>query len=182
MTSEFTFLPAGAELLADSELLESTIKKLAKAINEDFWGKSPLFLCVMNGALVFAGKLLTHINQCSLTVDYAHVSRYGDGTEPGDLSFYARPQAYSMQDTDVLIIDDILDKGVTLKFLQEHCESRGARSVKTVALVKRKRPEREVVHQADYVGLELPNKFVFGYGMDYQGFYRNLPGIYTLAD
>ncbi|MEX0731119.1 MAG: hypoxanthine-guanine phosphoribosyltransferase [Aquisalimonadaceae bacterium] len=169
-----------ADLIHDEAEVEAAIGRLADEITRDFEQRMPLLLCVMVGGLVAAGRLLPRLG-FPLEVDYLHATRYRGETSGGELVWLARPRT-SLAGRSVLIIDDILDEGHTLQGILDDCLARGAREVKTAVLV-RKRHDRCVPGiQAEYVGLEVDDRYVFGAGMDYKGFLRNAPGIYAARE
>ena len=133
----------------------------------------------MNGAVVFAGQLLTKLN-FYLQVDYIHTSRFKGEMEGGDLEWVAVPRT-SLEGRTVVIVEDILDSGITLTSIIDYCREKGAKEVYTVVLVDKDHP-RDVngVEKADFTCLWVEDKFLLGFGLDYQGFFRNLPGIYAV--
>jgi hypoxanthine phosphoribosyltransferase len=112
-------------------------------------------------------------------IDYIHVSRYQGATRGSNLQWIKLP-SLSLEGRTVLIIDDILDEGLTLQAIVEHCFEKGAREVRTAVLVEKQLSSRPGLARADFTGLLVPNRYVFGYGMDYQGQLRNVPGIYAV--
>jgi hypoxanthine phosphoribosyltransferase len=152
---------------------------MAAAITASIGKKNPMVFCVMNGGLFVTGQLLTRLS-FPLEVGYLHATRYGRETTGGDRDWKALFQA-DVEGRTVLLVDDILDEGVTLLALVDACRSRGAKKVLTAVLVN-KQHERKVMpgYCADFTGLELPDRFVFGYGLDYDGMWRNAPGIYAV--
>ena len=169
---------ASAELLYDKATVEQAITRLGAAISDELQHTTPLLLPVMIGGLVLAGKLLPQLG-FPLRVDYAQAARY-HGTAGGRLRWLKRP-AGPLKDQTVLLIDDILDQGVTLAALIDYCRASGARRVCTAVLAEKQRQRREGLPKADFSGLAVPDRYVFGYGMDYHGFHRNLDGIYALG-
>lgn len=171
------------ERLHGPEEVESAIRAMADSINGDLARIAPhetvLVLCVLTGAVVFTGHLLPHLH-FPLELDCLRVSRYGAETSGGELHWFARPQQ-SLRGRIVLLLDDILDEGHTLKAIQEYCAREGAARVLTAVLVRKQRI-RPVEVPLDYLGLEVPDRFVFGYGMDAGGLGRNAPGIYALKE
>lgn len=167
-----------ADCLADRATIEAAIDRLAVAITDRIGKKKPMVFCVMNGGLIFCGQLLTKL-LFPLEVSYLHATRYGHETVGGDLEWRALFQA-DVEGRTVLLVDDILDEGVTLKALVDECQRRGARQVLTAVLVE-KQHSRKILpgYCADFTGLELPDRFLFGYGLDYEDMWRNAPGIYA---
>jgi hypoxanthine phosphoribosyltransferase len=170
---------ARAELLHDRVAIGQAIRRLGAEIGRDFAGQRPVYLTVLNGGLVFAGHLALEIG-IDLEFDTAHLARY-QGTFGGELMWLKMPRA-ELRGKPVLIVDDILDEGRTLAALRHHCETAGATRV-AIAVLARKRHDRAVPGlRADYVGLEVPDRYVFGFGMDYFDQGRNLPAIYALPE
>ncbi len=169
-----------SEVIHEPATVTAAIERLADTVSADYRSRNPLVLSIMIGGLVFSGRLLSRID-IPLTVDYLHASRYRGETSGGEaLHWLARPSS-PLAGRSVLILDDILDEGHTLRGIVDFCRAQGAADVATAVLVK-KRHDRcvEGVH-ADYVGLEVPDRYVFGAGMDYKDYLRNLPGIHALA-
>lgn len=182
---------ARAELIHDRAALEQAIAAMAVRIGNDYapsvqvpdrsTGSRPVFLTVMHGGLPFAGQLALELGArgLDLELDYLHASRYRGATSGGELVWKHRP-ATPLRDRSVLLVDDIVDEGHTLAAVRDWCFAEGAREVRIAALAV-KRHERCVPGlRADYAGVEVPDRYVFGYGMDYHEQGRNLPGIYAL--
>jgi hypoxanthine phosphoribosyltransferase len=169
---------ANADLLFDRAALESAIAGMGRDIDAALDGERAVFLTVMNGALVFAGQLALAI-RTDLEFDYVHATRYRGATEGHELHWLREP-AVPLQGRTVLLADDILDEGHTLKAVRDDCLRRGAKRV-LIATLCRKRHDRVAGGIAsDFNGVELPDRYVFGYGMDYHEQGRNLPAIYAL--
>jgi hypoxanthine phosphoribosyltransferase len=168
-----------ADLLVGEGEVIAAIERLAREMTARLAGKKPIMLCVMNGALIFAGQLLTKL-VFPLEVEYVHATRYGSDTEGGSLDWIVRP-ARDLEGRTVVLLDDILDEGVTLAAIAEYCERAGAAEVLMAVLVD-KRHNRKVKpdYRADFTGMETADRFLFGYGLDYKGFWRNAPGIYAV--
>ena len=168
-----------ADCLYHEAEVEAAIERMAVVINSELAERNPVVFCVMNGGLIFSGKLLPKLNY-TLELSYLHATRYRSETSGGELFWKAKPEI-SFMDRDVLIIDDILDEGHTLGAIIDFCRHAGARAVHTAVLidkdhVRKARPDLK----ADYVGLPCIDRFIFGYGMDYKGYWRNAPGIYAV--
>lgn len=168
-----------ADQLYSSDQVESAIERLSGEITAALQDSLPLVLCVMNGGLIFSGQLLTRLH-FPLEVSYVHVTRYGDETSGGRLHWQTPPPR-NLTGRTVLLVDDILDEGITLENIATTCRELGARQVLRVVLVD-KRHDRKLApdHRADFTGLDIPDRFVFGYGLDYKGFWRNANGIYAV--
>ncbi|WP_312255336.1 hypoxanthine-guanine phosphoribosyltransferase [Stutzerimonas nitrititolerans] len=170
---------AEADCLHPEAEVEAAIDAVASQINAQLAERNPVVFCVMNGGLIFAGKLAPKLN-FPLELSYLHATRYCNQTSGGELFWKAKPEI-SFIDRDVLIIDDILDEGHTLGAIIDFCRHAGAAAVHTAVLIdkdhqRKARPD----FKADYVGLTCVDRYVFGYGMDYKGYWRNAPGIYAV--
>ena len=160
--------------------VESAIEKMAAAIADRLANKNPLVLCVMTGALIPMGKLLTHLD-FPLQIDYIHATRYGNETSGNnEMKWISQPHS-ELNGRVVLIVDDILDEGLTLDAIVRECEKMGASEVYSAVLVE-KEHDRNIGVSADFVGLCVEDRYVFGYGMDYKGYLRNVPGIYAVKN
>jgi hypoxanthine phosphoribosyltransferase len=168
---------AEADLLYPGPAVEAALDRMAGRIAEGLGGSDPLVLCVLSGAVVAVGKLLPRLD-FPLTLDCLHATRYRDTTHGGELDWRVRPRV-PLAGRTVLVVDDILDEGLTLAAILGYCRAQGAREVRTAVLVDKRR-ERQVEVTPDFVGLTVPNRYVFGYGMDYHGYWRNAPGIYAV--
>ncbi len=168
-----------AECLWSQQQVEQALDQLASDLSERLEETHPLLLTVMNGAVVPMGYLLTRLH-FPMQIDYVHATRYGRALTGGALEWIARPRI-ALQDRTVVLVDDIHDEGGTLKALQEWAFQQGAKEVITVTLVT-KLHDRKMAPPSDYNALTVPDRYVFGFGMDYKGYLRNMPGIYALAD
>ncbi|HVX03498.1 MAG TPA: hypoxanthine-guanine phosphoribosyltransferase [Rhodanobacteraceae bacterium] len=169
-----------AERLHDHAALEAAIARIGAAITHALDGERAVFLTVMNGGMFFAAPLALAIG-CDLEFDYVHATRYGDATVGQEIQWRRRPQARLAQRT-VILADDILDEGHTLAALRDYCIAEGAKRVLIAVLCEKRHDRRVPGLQADFVGVELPDRYVFGYGLDYFGQGRNLPAIYALPE
>lgn len=177
-----------AELIHDRTTIEAAIAGMAARIAADYAGDRPagdrpIFLTVMHGALPFAGQLALDIGAHGLDLefDYLHATRYRGATSGGELAWKHRP-ATSLRDRRVLLVDDIVDEGHTLDAVRAWCLEQGARDVRIAAMVVKRHDRCVAGLCADYAGLDVPDRYVFGYGMDYHEQGRNLPAIYALRD
>ena len=170
---------ATAELIYPAEAVEEAVSRVAKEITEKIADTHPLFLCVMSGGVPFAGRLMTQLN-FPLDFDYLHVTRYGQDTSGGAVSWYSGPRT-SVAGRTVLIVDDILDKGVTLAAIVERMMQLRAQACYTVVATEKLNGKIKPI-KADFVALTVPDKFVFGFGMDVSGAWRNLPAIYAVKE
>lgn len=176
--------PADARrILAEAELVHSAvavaqaIDRLAAEITTRLEDADPLVLTVMNGAVVFAGQLLPKL-AFPLACDYVHATRYGQAIVGGQVSWVSEPRT-PVRGRTVLLLDDILDEGITLAAIRARLLAEGA-AMCLVAVLTEKELGRAKPIRPDFVGLRLPNRYVFGCGMDVDGAWRNLPAIYAL--
>lgn len=170
---------AEADCIYTDAQLESAIDQVAAKINADLADANPVVFCVMNGGLIFSGKLASKLN-FPLELSYLHATRYRNQTSGGELFWKAKPEI-SFIDREILIIDDILDEGNTLAAVIDFCMHAGAKKVHTAVLIdkihnRKARPD----FKANYVGLECEDRYIFGYGMDYKGYWRNAAGIFAV--
>lgn len=166
-----------ADLIHSSDVVEAAIARLSNEIAQKLENTVPVVICVMGGGVVFAGQLLTQL-KFPLELDYVHASRYQTGIVGKTLHWQSLPKL-DLTNRTVLLVDDILDEGVTLKAIQEKCFELGAAQVFSAVLVEKTLDHAKPI-AADFVGLEVPNRYVFGYGMDAYGWWRNLPAIYAM--
>ncbi len=167
-----------AELIHERAVLEAAIARIGREVDLALDGDAAVFVPIMQGGLVFAGQLATAI-KAPLEFDYAHATRYRGATEGGQLDWIRRPQL-PLDAREVLLVDDILDEGHTLKAIRDDCLDRGARRVLIAVLCDKRHDRRVPDLVADFIGVEVPDRYVFGYGMDYHEQGRNLPAIYAL--
>lgn len=169
-------LPRSDEIISAAEI-QSVLERLAREISARLGNRNPLVITVMNGGLVFAGQLLPKL-AFPLECSYVHVRRYGQGTSGGELVWIAGPDE-SVQGRTVLLLDDILDEGRTLAAICARLAELGAIEVLTAAFALKERGIPPAI-AADFVGVRVPDRFVFGFGMDVAGGWRNLPSIRAL--
>ena len=167
-----------ADCLFAEPQVEAALDNMAIAIRQQLADTNPVMVCLMNGGVVPFGKLLTRL-PFPLQVDYVHATRYGARLKGGELEWIAGPFV-AARDRTVLLVDDILDEGTTLAAIEARYRADGAKRVYKAVLTRKDRP-RKVAIDVDFVGLEIPDRYVFGYGMDYKGYLRNAPGIYAVA-
>ena len=168
---------AEAERLYTAEQVEAALDQLAAAISAKLSATNPLVLCVMTGGMVPMGMLLPRLD-FPLHIDYIHATRYRGDTSGGHVQWLARPTT-SLKDRTVLLVDDILDEGITLKAIRDECRNAGAHEVHTAVLVN-KLHSRKNGMEATFIGLDVEDRYVFGYGMDYKDYLRNANGIFAV--
>lgn len=179
MLEEINHVKSTADLLHDKQEVDAAIDSMANKINLLLADRNPVYLCVMNGGMVIGGELLTRLS-IPLTVDAINASRYQNQTSGSTIEWVLKPRT-PLQGRTVLIVDDILDEGITLEAIYQYCLDQGATSVYSAVLVDKILDHEKPVH-ADFVGLTVENRYLFGYGMDYKGYLRNMPGIYACQD
>lgn len=167
-----------AECIVSESQVQQALDTLAQAVNKDYAHTQPLLITVMNGGaytLVELSKRLT----IPVQWDYLHATRYMEKTEGRDVVWKALP-SQNLQGRDIIVIDDILDEGETLHSIQQTLLKHNPKSLKLLVLTQKKHQRLAKPIQADYVGLEIPDAFVFGCGLDYQGYFRNLNALYAV--
>lgn len=178
-SEEASAVLSDADLLYPAAEVEAAITRMAQEITGRLKDENPIAICIMNGGLIFAGQLLTRL-VFPLEVDYIHATRYGHETSGAGLKWIVKPQL-GLQGRTVLLLDDILDEGITLAAIADYCRQQGAKEVHMAVLVE-KIHLRKVTPgmRADFSGVEIGDRFLFGYGLDYKGYWRNAPGIYAV--
>jgi hypoxanthine phosphoribosyltransferase len=170
---------AGAEIIHSAETVDLAVKRVAAQITEKLENGNPLVLCVMTGGVPFAGALMMQL-RFPLDFDYIHATRYGQETSGGELSWRSLPKT-PVEGRTVLIVDDILDEGFTLESIVARLRELGAEACYTAVAVDKQNGKKKPL-QADFVALNAPDRFVFGFGMDVSGKWRNLPAIYAVKE
>ena len=168
-----------ADLLHSPQAVDAALDKLAAELKAEVGDSNPLLLCIMTGGIVPAGLLLPRLD-FPLQVDYLHASRYRGKTHGGELNWIVKPSS-SLRGRVVVLIDDIHDEGLTLASIRHECKGAGASKVYSAVLIN-KIHDRKNNTSADFVGLDVEDRYVFGCGMDYKGYWRNAPGIYAVKE
>jgi hypoxanthine phosphoribosyltransferase len=179
MLAEITRIAREADLLHSEATVTSAVERLAARIGSLIETRNPLVLCVMNGGLLFTGWLLARW-RFPLQLDYVHATRYRGNTSGDDLRWLARP-TLAVRGRVVLLVDDIFDEGITLTQVAEDCARQGAAEVYRAVLVQKQRAPAPQAKLPDFIGLEVEDRYVFGCGMDYKHYLRNLPAIYAVS-
>lgn len=160
--------------------IASALDVMAAQISAKIAGLNPLVLCVMNGGIVITGHLAPRLH-FPLQMDYVHATRYREQLTGADLHWRVTP-ATSLKDRVVLVLDDIFDEGETLSAIKDWCKNEGAAEVYTAVLVDKKHTRKTAtLKQADFTALQADDYYLFGYGMDYKGYWRNAPGIFAVV-
>jgi hypoxanthine phosphoribosyltransferase len=178
--AEIDTLRRTAECLYSEQEVEEAIREMAGQITRALADANPLLLCVMNGGLVLSGRIAPLLD-FPLQIDYLHATRYRGETRGAELNWLSYPRE-QLSGRPVLVVDDILDEGNTLKAVADYCLEQGATQVYSAVLVQKRHTRRIKGAAADCVGLEVDDKFIFGYGLDYKGYLRNAPGIFAIPD
>lgn len=165
-----------SDQLYDRSAIESAFDTMAVAVTQSMEHDNPIVVCVLNGGVLPFSALMLRLN-FPLEMDYVHATRYAGQLSGSDIQWVAEPRMNPTGRT-VLLVDDILDEGNTLQTLVEYYQGAGAARVMSAVLVVKDRP-RSIDLEPDFKGLSVPDRYVFGYGMDYKGYLRNLPGIYA---
>jgi hypoxanthine phosphoribosyltransferase len=166
------------EILVQPDELAHRVRELGREISRDYSGRDLLLIGVLKGAVFFLADLMRHI-EVPCEVDFMAVSSYGSSTDTSGVVRILKDLDAPLEGRDVLIVEDIVDSGLTLQYLMRTLQTRGPSSLEVCALLTK--PERRLVEMpARYVGFEIPDKFAIGYGLDYAERYRNLPYVATL--
>ena len=166
-----------ADEICSAECVAAEVARIASEVSARLAGRTPLVLAVMRGSVVFAGQLLPLL-RFPLQFDYLDVTRYGTATVGGEISWKVSPGT-AVSGRSVLVVDDILDEGHTLSAIRQKLTEAGANEVQ-IAVFSEKDTGRTKPIRPDYIGITVPNRYVFGFGMDVHGAWRNLPAIYAL--
>jgi hypoxanthine phosphoribosyltransferase len=166
-------------VLVDKPKLAARVGALARAIDDWYPDSTPILVGVLNGASVFMTELMQEMS-IPVTVDFMAVSSYGSSTESSGVVQILKDLSTSIEGKDVLVVEDIVDSGLTLQYLLDVLARRNPRTIRVVALLRKVKPGTIDV-PVDLVGFEIPDEFVIGYGLDYAGRYRNLPYIGVLS-
>lgn len=163
------------QILLTQQQLQDKVNELGEQISKDYAGRTPLVICVLKGAIMFMSDLIKRID-VPIEIDFMAVSSYGNSTKSSGVVKIMKDLDLSVEGRDVLIVEDVIDSGLTLSYLIDVLERRNALSVSVVTMLDK--PERRAVElEVEYKGFVLPDEFVVGYGLDYAEKYRNLPYI-----
>lgn len=169
-----------ADLLLNSDQVQDILDLIAKKLKDEFSEKMPLFLVLMKGGYFFASELLKRLD-FPLELDYLEASRYGKNTTGACLTWLHKP-ATSFENRHIILLDDVFDEGITLEAVYNYLQKQNIASIKTLVLIEKQVENRRTNFLPDLAGASLPNRFLFGCGMDISGYWRNLPQIYAMAD
>jgi len=166
------------EVLLNSKTIQKRVRELGAQITRDYQGKTPHLIGILKGASIFHADLVRSID-LGVSFDFIAVGSYGTATKSSGEVRILKDLDESLEGKDVLLVEDILDTGLTLHYLLQNLESRGPKSLKVVSLLN-KPSRREIEVPVDYIGFDIPDQFVIGYGLDFNQRYRNLPDICIL--
>lgn len=178
--AELNAIRADADELYGPAQVGAALDRMAQEITRAVGDSLPVVLCVLTGGIIPTGHLLTRL-AFPLETDYLHATRYRGETTGKEVRWVSEP-GISLAGRTVLVVDDILDEGNTLVDIVRFCREAGAEVVYTAVLVQKRHDRRNPNARADFVGLEVEDRYVFGFGMDYKGYLRNLNGIYALGE
>jgi len=160
--------------------IEEAVQRLASRMEKDFENKEIIFVCLLKGSFIFTSDLVRHIKNPSI-IDFMRVSSYGKGTQSKGAITITKDLEEDIQGKNVILVEDIIDSGLTLKYIRDMLMAKEPKSLKICALVD-KRARRVVEVEGDYVGFTIEDGFIVGYGIDYAERYRNLPDIYVIEE
>ena len=167
------------EVLLSREKIAHRVAELAEEISRDYQGQPLLLICVLKGAVIFLSDLMREL-KIPVEIDFMAVSSYGADTSSSGVVRILKDLEQSIQEKDILVVEDIVDTGLTLNYLRENLISRQPRSLKVVTLLD-KPSRRKVAFDPDYCGFAIPDRFVVGYGLDFDEQYRNLPDLCVVS-
>ena len=176
--AQYTQVLERAEIVWSEADVDAAYGRLAREISSVLGASSPLIIPVMMGGMVPASRILSQLD-FPVEIDYAHATRYRGDVRGRTLEWIAHPSS-DFKGRSVLIVDDILDEGITLAAIVAHCRELGAREIYCAVLVDKRIGRPRTLARADFTGLEVDDRYVFGCGMDYRGYFRNLPAIHAL--
>ena len=163
-------------VLINEERLQNRIKEIARQIENDYKNEEIVLICILKGAVYFAVDLSKNIKNNVVTMDFMKVSSYGNNFETSGNVEFIMDISEDIKGKNVIVVEDIIDSGYTLNFIKKHLSKKNPKSLKLCVLLDKKE-RREIAVNVDYTGFEIENKFVVGYGLDYEQQYRNLPYI-----
>ncbi|MFN3234724.1 MAG: hypoxanthine-guanine phosphoribosyltransferase [Gammaproteobacteria bacterium] len=178
---EVKTMQLNATCLYSETEINIALDRMAQEITKEIKDQNPIVLCVMMGGIIPTANLVTRLN-FPVQIDYVHATRYRGEKEGKDLQWLVKPRL-PLKDRVVLVVEDVLDGGTTLAEIVRYCKEQGAKAVYTaVAVDKIRKREPGALEKADFTGVETDDVFLIGYGMDYQEYFRNIPGVYAVAE
>ena len=177
-SAQYALVLENADLVWSAADVDAAYTKLAREISGVLRASSPLIIPVMMGGMVPASRIVSQL-EFPVEIDYVHATRYRGDVRGRTLEWIAHPSS-DFKGRSVLVVDDVLDEGITLAAIIGHCRELGAREIYCAVLVDKRIERPRAFARADFTGLEVDDRYVFGCGMDYRGYFRNLPAIYAL--
>lgn len=179
--TELTAMQAKAKCLHDMNDINIALDRMATEITNELKDLQPIVMTVLNGSIIPVGHLVTRLN-FPLELDYMHVTRYQGKMHASQLHWLAEPRS-DLKGRAILIVEDVLDAGTTLAEIIKYCEAEGAAKIYTAVVVDKQHTRAEGgLLKADFTGLVVEDLFLIGFGLDYEGYFRNLPGIYAVME
>mgnify|MGYP003646143212 CR=1 FL=1 len=169
-----------SDLIFSASQIQTAVENMGLELETRIRDKDAIFICVMNGGIIITSDLLRSID-CDVRLDYLQVARYRDKTVGGSLHWLKEPQL-SLENQTVVLVDDIYDEGYTMEELVSYCKRHGAKEVITAVLLLKRKSTPQVDLKPDIFGLEVNDRYVYGYGMDYKGYLRNVSAIYAISE
>lgn len=166
------------ELVLAAEQIQARVRELAAQLSTELTGKRPLLVGILNGAFIFLSDLVRHLT-VPVQIDFIRLASYGDSDTSSGKITMTKDLELPLEGRDVIVVEDIVDTGLTLRWLVDQLRSRGPASVKVCALID-KQERREIEVEVDYVGFKVPDGFLVGYGLDFNEDWRHLPAVYAL--
>ena len=169
-----------SDLIFSASQIKAAVEAMGLELESKIKDKNAIIVCVMNGGITLTADLSRSMD-CDVRFDYIQVARYRDKTVGGSLHWLKEPQL-PLEDQTVVIVDDIYDEGYTMEELVSYCEKHGAKEVISAVLLVKKKSTPQAGSKPDVHGLEVTDRYVYGYGMDYKGYLRNVPAIYAISE
>jgi hypoxanthine phosphoribosyltransferase len=179
-SQELQEVKENSDLIFSASQINTAVESMGLELETKIKNKNAILICVMNGGIIMTSDLLRCMD-CDVRLDYLQVARYREKTVGGSLHWLKEPQL-SLEDQTVVLVDDIYDEGYTMEELVSYCRKHGAKEVITAVLLLKRKSAPQVDLKPDIYGLEVTDRYVYGYGMDYKGYLRNVPAIYAISE
>ncbi len=177
---QLQYVKDNSDLIFSASQIKTAVEKMGFELEAKLQNKSAIFICVMNGGVTLTADLARCV-ETDIRFDYLQVARYRDKTVGGSLHWLKEPHI-SLENETVVLVDDIYDEGYTMEELVSYCQSQGAKRVITVVLLYKQKSSPQAGNKPDIYGLQVEDRYVYGYGMDYKGYLRNMPAIYAISE
>ncbi len=179
-SQELQEVKENSDLIFSASQIKTAVEKMGLELETKIKNKNAILICVMNGGIIITSDLLRCMD-CDVRLDYLQVARYLEKTVGGSLHWLKEPQL-SLEGQTVVLVDDIYDEGYTMDELVSYCKKHGAKEVITAVLLLKRKSTPQVDIKPDIYGLEVTDRYVYGYGMDYKGYLRNVPAVYAISE